>query len=277
MEKPSFLSRSKLSIVSGSELQGKTIVMTRPEQEVCELTLELEKRGAQVFSWPTFRLVAKRDKSISTFFKHEFFEYDWIVLTSKNALSFFLEALQAHQIDRKELATFEIASIGTATTKALKESGLKVDLEAQDSKTEGLIEILRTQDLKGKKLLLPRSAHGNMELVKALRALGAEVKDLALYQPESIKPEQESEIQALREGIDQGRFAAITFMSGSALRGACEALGPEAQELLAKCPLVSIGPRTSAVFKEFGLEVAAEAENHSISGLVQALIVLLKP
>jgi uroporphyrinogen-III synthase len=61
----------------------------------------------------------------------------------------------------------------------------------------------------------------------------------------------------------------VTFTSSSTVRYFLDAAG---SQLGTDTRLVSIGPITSAALRERGLEPAAEASQHDIQGLVDALL-----
>ena len=73
-------------------------------------------------------------------------------------------------------------------------------------------------------------------------------------------------LEELRRGVD-----GITFTSPSALRGFLR-VGEEWRELLAGVRVVSLGPATTELARREGVRVDVEAEERSMSGLVDALV-----
>ena len=73
--------------------------------------------------------------------------------------------------------------------------------------------------------------------------------------------------------VRAGDVDALTFTSSSTVANFCDAVGelPDPQPLV-----VSIGPVTSATARERGLRVDAEADPHTIDGLVDALLSALR-
>ena len=73
--------------------------------------------------------------------------------------------------------------------------------------------------------------------------------------------------------VREGRVDAITFTSSSTVTNLCDLLGavPDPQPLV-----VSIGPVTSDTARAQGLTVHAEADPHTIDGLVDALVSTLQ-
>jgi uroporphyrinogen-III synthase len=65
----------------------------------------------------------------------------------------------------------------------------------------------------------------------------------------------------------------ITFTSGSTAAGFVEILGKKkAAEVCERATVASIGPMTSDVIRKYGLRVDVEAEIHSVSGVVEAIL-----
>ena len=74
-----------------------------------------------------------------------------------------------------------------------------------------------------------------------------------------------------RDPAAVGRADAVTFTSSSTVTNFLDAVGP------AGIPptVVTIGPVTSATATRNGLNVTAEAEPHTIDGLIEALVASL--
>ena len=70
-----------------------------------------------------------------------------------------------------------------------------------------------------------------------------------------------------------GEVDAITFTSSSTVKNFCDAVGAIAGPQPA---VISIGPVTSQTAVELGLRVDAEADPHTIDGLVAAVLAALR-
>ena len=162
-------------------------------------------------------------------------EYDWLLLTSRNAVEPLLERLEG--------TLPRVGVVGPGTAEALRAHGLEPDLVAGVSTQEGLAAAL------------PRPA-GRVLFAGAEGARDALVGELGadfvpLYRTVGLRPE---------------RFPAadlVVLASPSAAR-ALAALGLD-------LPCVSIGPVTSAEARTLGLRVVAEAARHDREGLVRAV------
>jgi uroporphyrinogen III methyltransferase/synthase len=109
-----------------------------------------------------------------------------------------------------------------------------------------------------RRALIVRGKEGRDVLPDALRARGAQVDVLALYEtvPEALGEEQ-------REALRRADY--VTFTSASTVRY----LGVDA---LGEAKLASIGPATSAELRAHGREPDLEADPHTPDGLVDALL-----
>ena len=155
-----------------------------------------------------------------------------------------------------------MAAIGPGTTRALAERGIVADVVPERFVAEALVEALA--DVPVSRALVARASRARDVLPTALRARGAEVDVLALY---------ETVAEPLSEhALAQARAADyITFTSSSTVRFFLEAAG-ESTGFAAHTRIVSIGPVTSETLREHGLAPHIEASRHDIDGVVQAIL-----
>ncbi len=114
----------------------------------------------------------------------------------------------------------------------------------------------------GARVLLPRARAGRPELPAALRAAGATVDDVALYDTVRVRPTAEAVAGVLASDL-------VVLTAPSAVESLADALGAERAGDVA---VVSIGPTTSAAARSHGFAVAAESTAQSIDGLVAAVL-----
>ena len=179
-------------------------------------------------------------------------------MTSPNGADELFARLEAAGLDARALAGRTVAAIGPGTARALAEHGIRADLVPERAVAEGLVEALAGLDVR--RALVVRAREGRDVLPDALRARGAEVDVVALY--ETVAEPLEQETARAAAGADY-----VTFTSASTVRFFLAAAGP-----LAGPRIASIGPATSAALREAGLEPDVEADPHTPDGLVAALI-----
>jgi uroporphyrinogen III methyltransferase / synthase len=125
---------------------------------------------------------------------------------------------------------------------------------------EGLVEALA--EVPVERAMIARASEARDVLPDALRARGAQVDIVALYETVA-EPLSGEQLSAL-EGVDY-----VTFTSSSTVRYFFDAAAGSLSE---RTRLLSIGPVTSDALREQGREPDVEAPQHDIDGLVQALV-----
>jgi uroporphyrinogen III methyltransferase / synthase len=200
--------------------------------------------------------------------------YDLICLTSPRGVELLLERLDdgAHpRGDARALAGARVAAIGPGTARALAEHGIVADIVPERFVAEALVEALAGVEIR--RALVARAREARDVLPDALRARGAQVDVVALYETVA-EPLTAS-------ALEQARAADyITFTSSSTVRFFLEAARArvghvdlnDEHTLSPTTRIVSIGPVTSATLREHGLEPHVEAACHDIDGLVSALL-----
>jgi uroporphyrinogen III methyltransferase/synthase len=184
-----------------------------------------------------------------------------LCFTSPNAVrEFFLVLYAAIQADARALAGWKVAAIGSSTARALAEHGISADVVPRQAVAESLLESLRSQDLKGRKVLIPRAETAREVLPEGLREMGAEVLVMPLYRTVPVTPD-EATLEAAASAD------AITFTSASTVTNLLAAV-PGGLPGVAG---ISIGPVTSGAMREAGIEVAAEADQSDLGSLAAAV------
>ncbi len=246
--------RGRLRWLETRPLAGVTVAVTRARAQVSSLASGLRALGAAVVEAPAIRIVPLDGPA------PEVHRYDLVCLTSPNGVRLLFERLAAAGMDARSLAGARVAAIGPGTSAALREHGVIADVVPERFVAEGMVEALA--DVPVKRALLARAAAARDVLPAALRARGAEVDVLPLYETVA-EPLSESQLAAV------GEADYVTFTSSSTVGFFFDAAGGR---LRGAPRLVSIGPVTSDALRERGLEPDVEAERHDIDGLVEALI-----
>ena len=257
--------RDELSWFEKRPLFGRRIVVTRSTQQAQALTEKLRDLGADVIEMPATQ-IARLDLAPLREAITELSRYQWLILTSQNAVSIFWEQLLGEGRDARALAGLKVAAVGPATAGTLLEHGVAVDVVPQRFVAEGLLEMMRERDDVASKRILYVTGEGSRDVLPhGLREMGAEVNVIAAYR--SIADGHGAE--RLARAIEAGKLDLATFTSGSAVRGYVDAIG---EDLAAQVPAASIGPQTSDALREAGIEVKAEAKESTLDGLVSAVV-----
>ena len=162
-------------------LFGKTVLVTRATHQAGTLSGLLRARGANVIELPvleTVRTMPESDPAVEALAAGE---YDWCVFTSANAVEAFWETLIDGGRDARAFRC-RLAVIGTATAAAVEAHGIRPDLVAATSTSEGLAANSSPRAPLGAKVLLPKAAETRDVLIEGLRAANAEVTELVVYE-----------------------------------------------------------------------------------------------
>jgi uroporphyrinogen III methyltransferase/synthase len=244
--------REQLAWLERRPLHGRTVAVTRARPQASALAARLRELGATVIEAPAIRVrpLAPALPDLSA--------YDLLCVTSPNGAHALFERLGHAGLDARALAGRTVAAIGPGTARALAEHGIHPDVVPERAVAEGLAEALGGIDVR--RALIVRGAEGRDVLPDALRARGAEVDLLILY---------ETVAEPLDEASARAAATAdyVTFTSASTVRHFLAAAGA-----LDGPRVASIGPATSAALREAGLEPQLEADPHTPDGLVAALV-----
>jgi len=250
-------------------LAGKRVVVTRAPEQAGELIRELERLGAEVLILPTVSFAPPSDWQPVDSALRAIGEFDWILLTSQNAVRFLAQRVRELKLDPKALEAGKpsIAAVGPATAQAAAEAGFRVDYIAKDHSGEGLARELAASLRKGR-VLLPRSDRADDRLPNLLRETGTQVTEVVAYRtavPESLDTEIVDRVQ--RAEVD-----AIVFASPSAYHNLSDVIGPRRlAELSSRVDFAAIGPTTTRALREAAARVAIEANESSAAGLADAI------
>lgn len=251
--------REKLSWFERRALFGKTIVVTRAREQAGALAARLGELGAHVVEIPTIEIAPPADwKPLDTALAR-LESFDWLIFTSANGVRFFTQRLDASARDLRALRA-RLCAIGPATAAALAALHLKIDLMPEEYVAESVVKAFEKIPLEGARLLLPRAAVARDLIPVELEKRGARVTVVEAYRtvparhtqwPEGFRPDW------------------IAFTSSSTVENFHSLFG---LKCLDGVRVASIGPITSATARRLGIQVTAEPADHTIAGLVQAIV-----
>lgn len=259
--------------VNNQPLAGRTIVITRALSQADEFAQELERYGAQVVFCPTIEIQELDDyQRLDEAIAH-LYGYDWLILTSVNAVNHFFRRLTSLGRDASSLDELKVCAIGDATAERLNALHVHVDVIPTDFKAEGVFVALErfmggADAFKGLNILLPRASVARDFLPKALEETGARVDVVPVYRT------------ALPDSLDRGRVAAmlsggadcIAFTSASTVKNLgllfdAQDLGP----ILSGIAIACLGDITARTAAAFGLKVEIQPEQSTMPSLARAI------
>lgn len=244
-------------------LHGRRIVLTRATEQAGPLAQALTGLGAEVILLPTVQFRAPQNPLALDAAIARLAEFDWVIFTSQNAVSFFVQ--RCHEQGKVRPAGIKVAAVGPATAAAAADAGWPADHVAARFSGEALADEL-SKLVGGKRILLPRSDRASQALPEALSAAGARVEPVVAYVNEraTVSPAQ---IHDALSGAD-----AVCFASPSAWHHLLDLGGDRmVRAALADVAIAAIGPATAAAIRSAGLSVSVEASEATAEGLARAL------
>jgi len=254
-------------------LAGRTIVITRAAAQSADFVQALESYGAKVISCPTIEIkepesYERLDEAID-----HLYGYDWLILTSANAVDYFLKRLAHQRKEVSELDDMRVCAIGITTADKLHDAHVHVDLVPTESRSEGVFNALvdflgGRENLSSLNVLLPRAAVARDQLPKALEDAGARVDIVTAYRT------------VIPDNADRGRLSAmlagsadcIAFTSSSTVKNLAQLFDtPDLSEILKDVAVACIGDVTASTAGAYGLTVHIKPAQSSVIDLTRAI------
>lgn len=225
-------------------LQGCKVLVTRPAELVSTMSARLRVLGAEVLDVPAIATVPRSDCDEIAAMMSNLGSYDWIVFTSPSGVSIFFDDLLDAGVDVRVMAGARFAALGAGTARELRRHGIIADLVPEGATGEALGAALAQQAQPGSRILIPRAAIGNRELVDALAA--CHVDDVATYDTVSLS---QSLIDVAAQ-FDRDSIFCVAFTSSSGVRAFADAYhNVDLTKVRAAC----IGEKTRATAEEAGM------------------------
>lgn len=261
--------RQTLRWFDNRPLFGRSILVTRAADQAGEFSRMLAQQGARVFECPTIELrrpdsLVDLDLAID-----EIASFDWLILTSGNAVRIFFDRLAERGLDARALATCRIAAVGPKTAAAVRSYGLRPDLIPADYKAEGVVDAFGKIAINGRKVLFPRADKARPLIPEALTAMGALVSAPVTYcncLPEALPPE------ALL-ALEERQIDCVTFTASSTVENLSAMLGENRfLRLLEGVRVAAIGPITAKSCFDLGLKVDIEPQTYTLERLTDEIV-----
>lgn len=248
-------------------LAGCKIVVTRPKELISQMADRLRKQGAEVLELPAIALSPVEDDRKIRECLEQLEKYQWIAFTSPSGVKIFFEFLKKNGKDIRALGRAKLAAIGKGTKRELEARGMYPDLMPEVFDGASLGKKMAECCEENSRILIPRAAIGNAEIIRELSVRkDLVVDDVATYE---IRYEVQSIIDE-SGAFERGEITYAVFTSASTVRGFVHALpGLEYSKVKAVC----IGKQTAAQAEEYGMHTYT-AKEASIDSLVELVIQL---
>jgi uroporphyrinogen III methyltransferase/synthase len=240
-------------------LAGKRVVVTRPLNAAHELSNDLRALGADVLLAPLIEIVPVDSSDDAALERLP--EYDWIVFTSRHAVTGFRRLVERRR-DVRSVAHARFAVVGPTTARELEAWGIQPDLQPDAHRADQLATLLVEQ--RPRRVLFPCGTLALTTIPAVLGAHGIGVDLVRVYHTRRLTLDDRARAQFER-GVD-----AVLLASPSA----AAALGASGVEL-GDATIICIGPTTSAATVPFGWPNVITASDHSDAGMIDTLATTL--
>ena len=260
-------------------LAGARVVLTRSTEASAALIQQIADLGGEGLALPVTGIesLVKGQTPDADELLSDLRGYHWLLFTSANAVTHFLDWLLDRGRDARALSSTRIACVGAATARALRARGLIADVVPERGHgkrvAEAIIAATATAGIDGARAraLFPRALSGRPEAVETLRAAGFHVDVLPVYHSvvrSSDDPLVAESVARLRARDVQ----ALGFFAPSQIEALFQILGAKAADLVRACPIVgAIGRTTAAALTARGVDVHVVPATPDGASLVQAI------
>jgi uroporphyrinogen-III synthase len=258
-------------------LQGKTIAITRSEEDSEEFVELVSKENANPIPLPTIELVTKGEKIADEFLEStKQYDPDYSVFMSSKAVKLLFDsAKKISMYEKLQLAVANtiVIAVGPKTKTALESEGIKVSHMPKRFSSVGVGEVFTRLNAVGKKVIVPRSGASTPFLKTLLEKIGLNVKEIYLYDVCAFR--DTSQWNNFRQLFSQNKIDGIIFTSASSVRAFFEIMKKDYDEKtllnnLQKTKIVSIGPFTSEELNKLDLQNTV-ADVHTVPGAFETL------
>lgn len=252
-----------------SSLADKFILITRSyEQSPREIDF-LEENGAEVMPLPVIKIVEYYDSAKIEDALDRFFEFDYLIFTSINAVKFFAAIIQRLAI-RLDFRDVKVVAIGGRTKEYCESKNIKVDLVPERSTSRSVVELLTKDTLGGKNILIPCSMLSRTELKEELEYKRATVEMVPVY--DNVLPDYE-DVKDYIEYLEKNKPDVFIFTSPSNFANYTELLKiDDVKEYFEGSVIASIGTTTKDIIEQKGIKVEIVPDKFDVLSTVNELV-----
>ncbi len=245
-------------------------VLSLESRRAAEMAELIRKQGGEPFVAPSMREVPLAADAATAQFTERLYagQFDMMVL---------LTGVGTRQLHRllgprfvEALRAITLAARGPKPAAALREMGLAPAVIAPEPTTwRELLQALEGRP--EKRIAVQEYGRTNPELLDGLRARGADVAAVRVYQwdlPEDPAPLREAARRLAAGQVDVALFTTAIQVSHLARAAREQGIEDAALEALRRCFVGSIGPTTTEALEEFGVRPAFEPSHPRMGVLV---------
>ncbi|MBD3676448.1 MAG: uroporphyrinogen-III C-methyltransferase [Planctomycetaceae bacterium] len=259
--------REELQWFENRSLFGQRIAITRPLPQAYETAELANSLGAVPVLLPTIEIHPPENWERVDTAINSLKVQDWLIFTSRNGVSYFLERLLTLGGDMRSLGHLKVAVIGSATATALKEYHVRADVIPDTYRAEELASELIDQ-VAGKNILWCGADRGREVLIDELSPQAKSFEKLIVYRNTDV----DSLPQETSDQLRRGELDWLPLSSPSIARAVARLFPEDAKSHLGKqIRVAAISPVTAEAARKSGLPVDVIATTHTWPGIFAAI------
>lgn len=252
-------------------LEEKRIILTQTESQIQKIEKILSLEKAVPVPVPCIEpIVVMEEKELRKSLSN-LDQYDWVIFTSQNAFMLFHDELK--KMGKIRLLTkLKVATVGHETKDVIEQYGFEIAFTPEIPKTskEFFEQWTATMDLKGKKIMFPRSKRSISKVPQNLIDLGATVVPIEFY---DVRPHKN--IPSYYEALVSIETDWIMFSSPTAVNSffSMRSNDEEIRHWIfsSGVKIVTIGPSTSEALDEKRVPVSCESPKPSSRWMIETM------
>ncbi|MEJ7761708.1 MAG: hydroxymethylbilane synthase [Thermomicrobiales bacterium] len=255
----------RLGVSGAPALSGRTVLVTRPDNQADELAETLARAGAEVIRAPMIAIAAEPFEAGDIGRRLASGRFDWVAFTSQNGVAGLLAGL-AETGQHDAAWPVRVAAVGESTAASLRAAGYDEVFVAAGGTARSLTDEMISAGARDGRVLLPQGNIARDDLARGLRDAGNSVETVTVYRTEPVDALPEEVIELLASG----RVDVVTFTSPSAVRTfrtLLDGLGMTPATIAAAC----IGDVTAEAAREAGWPDPIVARAPTVGALVEAI------
>ena len=254
---------------SNKTLAGKRIVITRARKQAENLARAIEELGGEVIEFPTIEICPPESFTEFDDAIDKLDGYDWVIFTSVNSVEPFLQRLKIKGKTADALSAHKIGAIGAETARRLEAARICASLVPERYQAEGILAVISPEEIRGKRVLIPRAAEAREILPATLRNWGAVVDVIVAYRTELPCVD----VRPLAGLLVERKIDVVTFTSSSTVRNFVRLFGGRRLgEIVNGSTIACIGPITAATVEDLGGRVNIVADQFTVTDMLRVIV-----
>jgi uroporphyrinogen-III synthase len=251
-------------------------VLSLESRRAVEMEELIRKQGGKPFVAPSMREVPLAENEEAFRFAERLFagEFDMMILLTgvgTRQLNRLLASRHSEAAFAEALRRITVVARGPKPSAALREMGVTPTIIAPEPNTWREL-LTATEGRPERSIAVQEYGRPNAELLDGLRARGAEVVPVRVYQwdlPEDAGPLREAARRLAAGQFDVALFTTAVQIAHLARAAREQAIEEAALRGLRSCMIASIGPTTTEALEEFGLHPQFEPSHPKMGFLVK--------